>query len=212
MEEPNGATPNCSCILISSAPDTRARTSTCPLIGRHGKGNTVKRWYLHEGKAQPLCAELGDTQKTSNALERVNLSTAGNGLSGRGHRQDVGKPGGGRRGAKEDKVRRYTLGSASCNDAVMLGHVREEDADENDAMTRLAVCAMLVCGCQSYYNIHGNNKFRVRWRLELVADMGVVKDVHIFGSFACETRLGETMLSRQEYLRLTQATSKSGRS
>jgi hypothetical protein len=107
----------------------------------------VERWYLHKGKAQPLCAELGDAQKTSNALERVNLPTAGNGLSGGRHCQDVGKPGGGRRSAKEDKVGRYALGSASCNDTVMLRHVREEDADENDARTGLAVYALLVYGC-----------------------------------------------------------------
>lgn len=96
-------------------------------------------WDVHERKGYPLHAELSNSQKPGNALERADLAAALDIASRRWYGQDVGEAGSGRSGSEQDKPRRDALGGASGDDAIMLGEVGDEEADEDDARETLAV-------------------------------------------------------------------------
>ena len=68
---------------------------------------------LHETKADPLGAELSNTQQSSSAFKSANLITATDGGSGWRDSQNIGEAGSGGSGSQQDKIRRDALRSAS---------------------------------------------------------------------------------------------------
>lgn len=89
---------------------------------------------VHEEEAAPLRANLGDAEQPGRARERRIDLAARDIRAARGQHEDVGDGACSGRGAQEDEVRRQALGGATRNDAVVLGNVGDEDADEDQAV------------------------------------------------------------------------------
>lgn len=87
----------------------------------------------HGSEAQPLCSELGNTKQAGSTFECLQLSAAANGVAGWCYGKDVGEASGGRSGAQQDEIGRYAFGGAARDDAIVLGKIRDQKADENDA-------------------------------------------------------------------------------
>lgn len=125
----------------------------------------------HGSEAQPLYSELGNTKQARSTFESVELSAAANGVARGRHGQDVGEAGGGRSGAQQDEIGRYAFGGAARDDAIVLGEVRDQKADKDDA----------AVDCQNRGpekprreegSSHGHSQLDVGGRLEAVAGRG----------------------------------------
>lgn len=88
---------------------------------------------VHEGKAQPLQAELCHSEQSSCTLKRPQLLAAAHGRSRARDGEDIGEACGGGRDAEQDKVWGDAFGGASGDDAVVLWDIRDEDSDEETA-------------------------------------------------------------------------------
>lgn len=80
-----------------------------------------------------MCSELGNTKQAGSTFECLQLSAAANGVARWCHSQDVGEASSGRSGAQQDEIGRYAFGGAARDDAIVLGEVRDQKTDENDA-------------------------------------------------------------------------------
>lgn len=92
-----------------------------------------ERLDLHETEANPLGAQLKNAEQSGSALKGAERLAAADGDAGWLNREDVGEAGRGRSGAQQDEVRRDAFRSAPRDDAVVLGQVREEDPEQENA-------------------------------------------------------------------------------
>lgn len=89
--------------------------------------------HTHDRKTDPLDPDLSDSEQTGETVKAAYFGAAGKAVAAGGEGEDIGKRESARCGAKKDEIWRYALWSAPGNDAVMLGDVRDEDANEDKA-------------------------------------------------------------------------------
>ena len=127
-------------------------------------------------------AELKDTEQSCSALKGAELLATADGNARRRDGQNVGEAGSGGSGAQQDKVGRDAFRRAPRDDAVVLGKVGDENAEQEDSATLLL--SKLTSGSEGcgWKGIHGNDELKVRGRLQLLATViGGGKDVHACG-------------------------------
>jgi hypothetical protein len=94
------------------------------------------RRSAHEEETRPLHADLCNAQNARKAGEAFDLLAARHIGAACGQGQDVGEGAGAARGAEQDEIGRDPVGCAPAYDPDMLGKVGNQDADEEEAITR----------------------------------------------------------------------------
>lgn len=93
----------------------------------------MNQWdhHIHECKTDELNPDLSNAEQTGETVKAAYFGAAGKAIAADGESKDIGKRGSAGCGTKKDEVWGYSFWSAPGNDAVMLGDVWDEDADEN---------------------------------------------------------------------------------
>lgn len=86
----------------------------------------------HEEKAGPLDGNLDNAQQSSGTRKGAYVAATGHVASALRQGQDVGDAGGARDGAKQDEEGAEAARGAAGDDLVVLGKVRDEDADDDE--------------------------------------------------------------------------------
>lgn len=87
--------------------------------------------HIHDRKTDPLDPDLSDAEQTGKTVKAAYFRAACKAVAAGGESEDVGNRESTRCGAKKDEVWRYSFRSAPGNNAVVLGDVRDEDANED---------------------------------------------------------------------------------
>lgn len=99
---------------------------TCSLVSQSIRA-------LHDSKTEPLHPDLRDPQQPSRTLKGADRLATRDVCARSWQRDDVGKGACSGCCAEQDKDGRDALGGATTDDAVMLGKVGDDDAEEKEA-------------------------------------------------------------------------------
>lgn len=87
--------------------------------------------HIHERKTDKLDPDLSNAEQTGETVKATYFRAAGKAIAADRESEDIGKRGSAGCGTKKDEVWRYSFWSTPRYDAVMLGDVWHEDANEN---------------------------------------------------------------------------------
>ena len=85
--------------------------------------------HIHNRKADPLDPDLSNAEQTGETVKAAYFGAAGKAIAAGGESEDIGKRESAGCGAEKDKVWGYSFWRPPRNYAVMLGDVRDEDAN-----------------------------------------------------------------------------------